>query len=255
VQRRPRFFVDDLAPASVPLPPGEAHHATAVLRLSPGDAVELFDGRGADADGRIVEARRSKVTVAVEQRRPPEPRHTPIVHLAFAIPKGKRLDWLLEKATELAAASLRPIAFERSVVGAGRLTQQRRRRWQAHCIAAAKQSGLNWLPEIRPPMPLGDFLTESLTDAAGYFGIVGVAGAGARCLADVLACRPPAGDLCLLVGPEGGLTRAEVTGAVQAGFVPARLGRTVLRVETAAVALLAAAVALGEGQQDQTPRR
>jgi 16S rRNA (uracil1498-N3)-methyltransferase len=243
-QREHRFYAADLSAEAVTLAPGEAHHALHVLRLGAGAEVTLFDGRGGVACGRIAEAKRGKVVVAVESRRDLGPRPEPIVHLAFAVPKGKRLDWLLEKAAELGAASLRAIAFERSVAGAGQFTPARRERWLGHCIAAAKQSGLSWLPEIHGPQPLGEFLEQSLIGAEGYFGIVGVPDGGGLSLRRVVAAEPPGRAVCILVGPEGGLTHAELSAATDAGFVPTRLGRTVLRVETAAIALLAATVAM-----------
>ena len=247
----PRFFAEDLSPETVRLSADEAHHALRVLRLGEGAAVELFDGRGGLAAGRIAGVKRNAVDVLVEQRRSLGPRPAPPVHVAFAVPKGKRLDWLLEKATELGAASLRPVVFEHSVAGqiAGRLPPPKRERWLSHCVAAAKQSGLNWLPQLADPLPLGEFLEQELFAAEGYVGLVGVA-EGARSVREVLARAPHGREVCLLVGPEGGLTHEELRAAAEAGFVPARLGRTVLRVETAAIALLAATVALRESEQD-----
>jgi len=257
---RPRFHAEDLSPDRLLLSAEEAHHARNVLRLRAGEAVELFDGRGSVAAGRIDEVARAKVVVAVEGRWRIDDRAAPLIHLAFATPKGKRLDWLLEKATELGAASLRPVVFERSAARllagggqasaalGGRLSAATRQRWLAHCVAAAKQSGLNWLPEIRQPLGLEEFLTGALTGPEGYVGLVGVVDGGTRAVREVLADAPPGRDLCLLVGPEGGMTKAEMTAAFEAGFVPARLGRTTLRVETAAIALLAAAVAICEAR-------
>jgi 16S rRNA (uracil1498-N3)-methyltransferase len=248
MDRHDRFFAEDLSCEIVHLSPGEAHHAMHVLRLPAGAEVELFDGQGGLATGRIVEARRAEVAVRIDTRRSAGRRPQPTVHLAFAVPKGSRLDWLLEKAAELAAASLRPVVFERSVAGAvaGKLGAAARQRWLAHCVAAAKQSGLDWLPVIEDPVPLGDMLTRALTGPEGYFGVVGVLDGGARPLREVLGHCPPGRDICLLVGPEGGMTHKEVTDAVSAGFVPTRLGRTTLRVETAAIALLAATMAIFE---------
>jgi len=244
--KQPRFHAPDLSAKIVRLSAGEAHHALHVLRLGTGAAVTLFDGRGSVADGHVATVRRSAVDVRVEARRPAEPRPGPTVHVAFAVPKGKRLDWLLEKATELAAASLEPVLFERSVAAGGlaRLSPTKRQRWQAHCIAAAKQSGLNWLPDLADPRTLGDFLADALTGPAGYVGLVGVVNGGSKPIREVLSQAPAGRELCLLIGPEGGLTRSELVDAVQAGFVPVRLGRTTLRVETAALALLAAAMAV-----------
>lgn len=243
-----RFFAEDLSRERLMLMAEEAHHALNVLRLAAGAEVELFDGRGSVAKGRIVEAKKAKVVIEVAGRWKIDDRAGPLIHLALAIPKGKRLDWLLEKATELGAASLTPVLFERSVAGmfAGKLPTPTRQRWLAHCVAAAKQSGLNWLPELRDPLPLEELLEHDITGPDGYVGIVGVVDGGSRPVKAVLAGAPAGRDICLLVGPEGGMTKAELTAAFEAGFAPGRLGQTTLRVETAAIALLAAAVAITE---------
>jgi len=238
----PRFFAKDLSAGRLALSAGEGHHALHVLRLRVGAAVELFDGRGQTAAGRIAAIRRGEVAVEVQQVRPEPERGGPEVALAFAVPKGKRLDWLLEKATELGAASLRPVVFERSVAG-GELTAAKRSRWLGHCISAAKQCRLDWLPELLDPLPLADYLATPLPPLR----LLGDAATDARAMAE-LPARSPTADRrsSILVGPEGGLTDAERAACVSAGFVPVRLGRTVLRTETAAIALLAAAQALLE---------
>jgi len=244
MERHNRFFVEDLGGEVVALSAGESHHAMHVLRLGVGGAAELFDGRGGLADGTIVEARHGKVSVAVVGRRHAGTRPRPVIHLAFAVPKGKRLDWLLEKATELAAGSLTPVSFERSVVEPGELGGAKRERWLGHCVAAAKQSALAWLPELHEPQPLKDFLARFAQ--AGQVGLVGSPGPDAGGVNEALVATPvdPAGGICLLVGPEGGLTDAEYAAARNAGFIPARLGGTILRTETACVALLAAVTAI-----------
>jgi len=244
MERHNRFFVEDLTDESVTLSVSEAHHAMHVMRLRAGDAVELFDGRGGAADGKIVEARRGEVSISIANRRTPMVRPGPVIHLAFAVPKGKRLDWLLEKTTELAAGSLTPIGFERSVVDPGELVGAKRERWIGHCVSAAKQSMQDWLPELHNPQTLGDFLVGFA--GSDQVGLVGSAGGDAGSVRDALASivTVPARDICLLVGPEGGLTEAEYAAADQAGFVPVRLGRTTLRIETAAIALTAATIAV-----------
>jgi len=235
-----RFFAEDLSPASVSLPDDEAHHALHVLRLGAGATVELFDGRGGRARASIVQAGRDGVVVRIDGRDPPAQRPRPVVHLAFAVPKGKRLGWLLEKATELGAASLRPVEFERSVAGAGQWTPAKRGRRLIRCIQAAKQCGLDFLPELADPAPLGEFLADR---PAGVC-LFGRAGPDATALADALSAETPPQAVCLMVGPEGDLTPAEADAARHAGFEPVRLGQTTLRVETAAVALLAGTIAI-----------
>jgi len=248
MERHNRFFVERIDGGTVELSVAEAHHAMHVMRLGRGDGVELFDGRGGLADGEIAEAKRGKVVVAVQSRRRAEDRPRPVIHLAFAVPKAKRLDWLLEKATELAAGSLTPVSFERSVVEPGELVGSKRDRWLGHCVSAAKQSGLNWLPELRGPMTLAEYLREFA--AWGAVGLVGSAGPEAEAVRDALKPATDAEspqqprDIRILIGPEGGLTEAEYAAATAAGFVRARLGSTTLRIETACIAMLAAAAAV-----------
>jgi 16S rRNA (uracil1498-N3)-methyltransferase len=240
VGERYRFFAEDLGAAEVGLSQSEAHHAARVLRLKPGSEVELFDGRGGRAVGRLVRSGGGKLAVAIDRRDPPQPRPQPAVHLAFSTPKGKRLDWLLEKATELGAASLSPVIFHRSVAGGGELGEGKRGRWLAHCVAAAKQSGVDFLPELRAPAPLVEVLGRSV----GMLIVVGDPAGDARALAAAMAGQKDGQDVLLLVGPEGGLTEAERSAILAAGAVAVRVGATVLRIETAAVALLAVTVAL-----------
>ncbi|HOF18102.1 MAG TPA: RsmE family RNA methyltransferase [Phycisphaerae bacterium] len=237
-----RFFAENLDGSEVVLPDGEAHHALHVLRLERGAEVELFDGQGAVAAGRVARVGRSEVAVTIEHLLPVQARPAPAVHLAFAVPKGKRLDWLLEKATELAAASLQPVVFERSVAGGDELRKGKLDRWRTHCVAAAKQCGLNFLPEIFPPEGLANVLRDR-SDLPGLFGDCAPDSPDAY---ETLQSFRAGGhrQAVVLVGPEGGLTDAERDACLTAGLKPIRLGTTTLRIETAAVALLAAATAI-----------
>jgi 16S rRNA (uracil1498-N3)-methyltransferase len=241
---RYRFYVERLDNTPVGLSQAEAHHARGVLRLSEGQEVELFDGLGGLARGTLRLPGKRDALVEIRQRESLS-RPQPIITLAFAVPKGKRLDWLLEKATERGASRLQPVEFARSVA-APELSAHARQRWQAECIAAAKQSGNNFLPEILPPAALVKVLEgfSSARAAAGAgqggLGILGQAGAE-RSLAQVLADWPGGGELLLVVGPEGGLTGQERADCLEAGLVPACVGANTLRIETAAIALLAGA--------------
>jgi 16S rRNA (uracil1498-N3)-methyltransferase len=226
---------DDIA-----LCPGEAHHAAHVLRLKAGDAVEVFDGVGGTGLARVVRVKRSDVLLTVETALPPVPRPVPAIHLAFAVPKGSRMDWLLEKATELGAASLEPVVFRRSVAAAGEPGEARRRRWFGHIVAAAKQARLDWLPALADPVALDALLARRPA------GVYGDTGASAVPPARALSSAPPQDHTYVVVGPEGGLTDGERAALDGAGLAAVRLGRTILRVETAAVALLAAVTAAGE---------
>jgi 16S rRNA (uracil1498-N3)-methyltransferase len=232
----PRFYVPHLGQGDISLSHGESHHALHVLRLRVGDAVELFDGRGGLAEARVASVGRRELIVSASAAAR-QHRLGPDIHICCAVPKGARLDWLLEKATELGAASIRPVLWRRSVAGGEELSQAKRARWLGHCIAAAKQCGLNWLPELCEPLTV-----PSLAAAPGgepaWFGDLSndAAPLGTAPLA--------AGPLWIAVGPEGGIADDERSTLLEAGWQPVRLGHTTLRIETAAISLLAAAVAL-----------
>jgi len=225
-----RFFVVSLAGEAVELSADESHHALDVLRLADGAEVEVFDGIGNSADGMLRLHGRKQVEVHILHRRKAEKHPEPLVELAFAVPKGKRLDWLLEKTTELGAARLCPIIFERSVAKTAPSS-----RWRSACIAATKQCGADFLPKIAEARKLTDFLADVEADIR----ILGDAG-GEMNIPAAIKEWSPGKRIVILIGPEGGLTDDETAAAVRAGFSPVRLGNLVLRVETAAVALLAA---------------
>jgi 16S rRNA (uracil1498-N3)-methyltransferase len=236
-QPRARLYAEAIDQEMVELPAGESHHALGVLRLKDGATVEVFDGRGGRAAGMLTVIGRGKAAARITVRHEKIDRPLPWVTLAFAPPKGNRLDWLLEKAAELGVAQLCPIIFERSVVRP-ELSEHARARWQAVCISAAKQCGAAFLPEILPPASLADFLATPRPD----LGILGhLSGLP---LKDAWPQGRPVKTVAILVGPEGDFTDAERDLAVSAGFIPARLGHFILRVETAAIALLAAVATL-----------
>ncbi len=247
MSRNIRFFVESLTGDIVMLPPEESHHALHVLRLAAGDTVELFDGAGGRAVGEVDLPGKGRVWVQVRSRPPAVGRPEPLVELAFAVPKGKRLDWLLEKATELGAARLAPVVFERSVARPEE-SEHARQRWRSICIAALKQSQGDFLPELAAPAGLSEYL-NSCRSAVKLIG----APAAARSVPAALADWAPGQAVSLLIGPEGGLTEPELSQAQSAGFAAVRLGRQILRVETAALALLAAATMLCQDEQTTPP--
>ena len=214
VRRAPmrRFHVAELRPGRVALDPGQSRHAARVLRLRPGDTVELFDGCGHRAAGTIVEAGRRVLLEVAGVETAPAP-STLIV--AAAVPKGRRADVMIEKLSELGVAAFQPVLFERGV-----RAPQSRRRFERIAVESAKQCGRAHVMEIRAP--------------AWPQGRIVVADPGAP-----RRMRPGDGDVAV-VGPEGGLTDAER--ARLAGATFASLGPTILRIETAAIA--AAAVLL-----------
>jgi 16S rRNA (uracil1498-N3)-methyltransferase len=215
--------------ADVILTGAEAHHVT-VQRLRPGDAIAVFNGRGQVARGRIQTISRTAVNIAVEQRYQARPPSQPL-DLYCALPKGDRLATLLDMATQLGVAKFTPIRWHRSVVVPAERNQER---WQRICLEACKQSRRVYLPELAPTS-----MPEAAATAAGARGdclIVAHPERGAD--AELLPNCTGASRIALFVGPEGGLTEDEVEmfGCLAAQFVS--LGPAILRIETAAVALL-----------------
>lgn len=233
----PRFHVPEglARHARLALPAGAARHAQ-VLRLQPGDAVTLFDGRGGEWRAAITRMGRSSVEVLIGEHLPVEREAPRAVHLAVGLMAAERMDWLVEKATELGAASITPLLMARSSLRlAGERAARKTAHWQAVAAAACEQSGRNRVPELRAPCPLPDWLALR-HDAARCLLSLDATAHGLRQQMDNL---PAGAAVALLSGPEGGLTADEETTACAAGFAPCSLGPRILRAETAPLAALA----------------
>lgn len=232
-----RVFIEQplRADAVVQIGGSAATHLARVLRLGPGDALVVFDGRGGEYEARVEALRKETALIAVGAHRPIERESALAVALAQGISRGERMDLVVQKATELGARQIIPLLTERSVV---RLDPQqaeaKRRHWRAVAVAACEQCGRNRVPEIAVPAGFGAFVSSAaaLADAARIV----LSPHGTRRLSDLKATAA----LIVLIGPEGGLSEAELETAVQAGFEAVRLGPRILRTETAAIAALAA---------------
>ncbi len=230
-----RFFVPAELWESGELPESEARHATQVLRLGPGDRVEIFDGTGRAAQAELTKVGKNRAVVRRLRERV-EHRPKPEIHLIVALIKNERFDWLVQKATELGAASIRPVSAERSVVKlAGKDADKRRAKWTQVAVEAAKQCGHVVLPEILPVVAADEAFRAA---PRGLKGIPAVA-AGGGALRFFFAGAPD--NVTFAIGPEGDWTADEMASARAAGFVPLDLGRHVLRSETAALHVLSAA--------------
>ena len=219
----------------------QSHHLHSVLRVKPGEALVVFDGAGAEYAATVVRAGKRGVTVSVSERRAVS-RESPLaVTLAQAVSSGERMDYTIQKAVELGAAAIQPLATHRSVV---RLSAERAGRraehWRAVAVAACEQSGRNHVPPVGEVLPLDRWLASLPVVTAGERRLLLSPRAGQR-LRDL---GPPPRAVVLLSGPEGGFTAEEEAAAQRAGFQPSSLGPRVLRTETAAVAALAALQAL-----------
>jgi 16S rRNA (uracil1498-N3)-methyltransferase len=219
---------------SLALPAGAARHVQ-VLRMQPGEQLTLFNGEGGEWEARIERMGRAEVQVLVQEHRAVEREAALAVHLAVGIPANERMDWLVEKATELGVASIQPLMTSRTVLRlSGERARKKRDHWQAVAIAACEQGGRNRIPAVHEVMDLRDWLAAPA--AAGLRIALSLA-PGARTLAQASAGGEP---VLALSGPEGGLTAQEQEAAAAHGFIPVTLGPRVLRAETAPLALLAA---------------
>jgi 16S rRNA (uracil1498-N3)-methyltransferase len=213
------------------LPPDAAHHASRVLRLRVGDEVQIFDGAGNARDGRIAAIEGKRVRLDRLHPCPPEIAPPLLIGLAQALSSSEKMDWVVQKATELGAATLQPVQTQRSVAKlTAERAEKRTEHWRGVALAACEQCGRNRLPEILPPLELAAWLAQVKHETCAKF-ILLPDGAGK------LPAQPrPEGRILLLIGPEGGFSTDEAVMARQAGFVPILLGPRVLRTETAALA-------------------
>ena len=242
----------------------EAHHARSVLRLQPGDRVVLFDGHGREATAEIsaLDSRAVQLRILQEGMTPPLRAR---ITLAQAIPKGKNMDLIVQKAVEIGAAEIYPLLSARTVVQLdSESAAQKQSKWQAVAIEAAKQCGQNWLPQVHAPRSPDDFFRDlappvaavydrrettpaperrrSQTAAIGYdLRLIGSLQPGAQHLKKILADCEQTNDgarparVLMVIGPEGDFTPAEIALARSHGCAPLTLGPIILRVETAAI--------------------
>ncbi len=231
----PRFHVPLplAAGAEIELPEGASRHVQ-VLRLQPGDALTLFDGRGGEWAAQVSAMGRREVRVQIGAFVDVS-RELPLaVTLAVGMPANERMDALVEKACELGVAAIQPLVCERSVLRlAGERAHKKVAHWQAVAVAACEQSGRTRVPQIAPVRGLGEWLA-ALPAAGDEQRLV-------LSLRDAQSLLQPgrARAVLSLSGPEGGLAEAEEDAARRAGFTPLSLGPRTLRADTAPLALLA----------------
>ncbi len=236
-----RFYIppESWTSENLTLPETESHHCLNVLRLSKGDRITAFNGRGSEIMTTIAKAEKGAVMLT---NSPPQktPELTARIILCQAVPKGKNMDLIIEKATELGVAEIHPLLSERTVI---RLkpaeAEKKREKWQRIAIEACKQSGQNWLPTVHAPQSPENFFAHGFP--ACDLSVVASLQPGSRRLKEIISeystdnegTTP--GSALILIGPEGDYTPAEINMAQNAGCLPMTLGPIVLRTETAAI--------------------
>jgi 16S rRNA (uracil1498-N3)-methyltransferase len=239
----PRFYCPQpLVPGTtIALPEAVAHHI-AVVRLAPGELITLFNGEGGEVQAGIVSVAKRSVTAEVQAHHAREVELPYAVTLAQALPEASKMDWIIEKAIELGAAGIVPLAAQRCVV---RLSSERAEKklahWQGIIVSASEQCGRNRLAQLAPLQEFNQWHKQQdlqqriiLTQRAQ------------QSLADWARHQPPQA-VTLMVGPEGGFTEAEEQAAIAAGAIGLAMGPRILRTETAGLTALATLGALWGG--------
>jgi 16S rRNA (uracil1498-N3)-methyltransferase len=237
-----RFYIapENWDPEALSLTGSEAHHARNVLRMKVGEKLVLFNGQGREITAQIVGLGADEIRLQKLHEADTPPLRCRIV-LGQAIPKGKNMELIVQKAVEIGAAEIAPLISDRTVVQIDpKGAALKQRKWQQTAIEAAKQCGQNWLPRVNPPKNLGEFFSAVESGPAFDLRLIGSLQPDARHLKNVLAeyrdeRRTSPRSVLMLVGPEGDFTPAELSLARRRGCQPITLGPIILRVETAAI--------------------
>ncbi|HNP25264.1 MAG TPA: 16S rRNA (uracil(1498)-N(3))-methyltransferase [Nitrosomonas sp.] len=239
----PRFFHagEIYAGKTVELEMTTGHHAARVLRIKAGDSIILFNGKGGEFSARIARIRKTATQVIIDQFNAIE-RESPLaIELVQAICVNEKMDLIIQKSVELGVTSIQPVTTTRSIVRLSEeRTMKRLQHWQRVIISACEQCGRNFIPAIFPLVALTDWVSNknSKTKADHHLNFM-LSTTGKESLKNLP--RPSLNThLTLAVGPEGGLTSEEENILQQANFTPLRVGKRILRTETAALATIAA---------------
>lgn len=235
----PVFFLpdDQITPPMATVTGELVAHLRDSLRVGVGEELLLGDGNGHRYRAAVTAISKQAITARILERLEEPPSSAPSLTLGLALLKGDKMDWAIQKTTELGVAAIVPLQTRHSVVQPKReRIEAQRARWQRIALEAAQQSEQWRVPQVRTPQALGAFLAE---DARGSLRLIlAERQSGAQRLLELDSPLSPEATLTVLVGPEGGWTREEVAQAAQAGYVPITLGPQILRAETAAIIAL-----------------
>jgi 16S rRNA (uracil1498-N3)-methyltransferase len=249
----PRFYTPQTlcVDTEMALDAGAARHVQ-VLRMQPGGALTLFNGQGGEYTAQVTHMGRSEVRVTVLAHDAVEREAGRAVHIVIGMPANERMEWLVEKATELGVASIQPVMTERTVLRlSGERAEKKQAHWQAVAVAACEQSGRNQVPVVHPVLGWAAWLASTGRRAEQHalrcVLSVHSAAVSARMFADSTPTSIGSGShtnaaaapsIECIGGPEGGLSPTEEAAAVASGYAPVGLGARVLRSETAPLAAL-----------------
>lgn len=214
----------------------ESRHCSQVLRMQCGDTITVFDGAGRHSMAKIIECRKNAVRIELGEIIHTPPR-TPHITLAQAVPKGKTMDWIVEKAVELGVQSIIPLVTRHSVVKYDEHEAPKKaEKWQKVALEACKQCGQNWMPIVATPQTWQNFMQTSHDGLC----IIASLAEGATSFKKLLEKHPNIERATILIGPEGDFSPNEMQEALVHNFQPITLGDIILRSETAALLTLSA---------------
>lgn len=233
-----RFYLptDQWNPENLVLSGEEAHHCADVMRCREGDRIIVFNGAGTEAEAEITSVAKDRIELKTRLVSN-TPRPPAAITLGQAVPKGKNMDLIVQKATELGASRIVPLLSERTVVQLDdEDMEKKRQKWERVAIEACKQCGQNWIPEVATPVKVEVFVKT----ARDPLKLIAAISPDAAPLKQILAAREAEGEAkptsaTILIGPEGDFTPAEISQSLSFGFLSLSLGPIILRSETAAI--------------------
>jgi 16S rRNA (uracil1498-N3)-methyltransferase len=230
----PRFYLPPAAWTETPFLEGdEAKHLAQVLRIQSGATITVFDGLGNFAEARVLSVSKQRVDLMLELAEC-KPTPLPEITLAQAIPKGKNMDWIVQKAVELGVSKIQPIVTRNTIVSP---SDDKAEKWRRTALEACKQCAQFTIPVIEDPMTFDAWL-KSLDPSE--LKIIASLAENPKNFRETLAAHPEIQSITLLIGPEGDFTPQETQAALSVGYIPVTLGDLVLRVETATLFCLSA---------------
>lgn len=211
----------------------EAKHLAQVLRIQPNQWITVFDGKGTHAEAKVLSVSKQRIDLSLD---PAETKDTPLpeITLAQAIPKGKNMDWIVQKAVELGVSRIQPLVTRHTIVSPG---GDKAAKWRRTALEACKQCAQFTIPEIADPIPFEKWIA---VENASELKIIASLAENPQNFRETLAAHPELKSVTILIGPEGDFSPEETTTALAAGYLPITLGDLVLRVETATLLCLSA---------------
>ena len=211
----------------------EAKHLAQVLRIQPDHWITVFDGLGNRAEAKVLSVSKQRIDLMLDLA---ESKDTPLpeITLAQAIPKGKNMDWIVQKAVELGVTRIQPLVTRHTIASPG---ESKADKWRRTALEACKQCGQDTIPVIEDPLTFAEWIAKPQETE---LQLVASLAEDPKNFRETLAVHPDLESITILIGPEGDFSPEETETALTAGFVPVTLGELVLRVETATFLCLSA---------------